>query len=81
MTLSDQKNSLVFDEKGDLRETPDKCANPQTKRVLTDLQARALAKVALNIKRDRGNKKEQDIEWRIMKGRIYRDRPPLLENN
>lgn len=71
MTLSDQKNSLVFDEKGDLRETPDKCANPQTKRVLTDLQARALAKVALNIKRVFGNKKEQDIEWGIMKGRIY----------
>jgi phosphoenolpyruvate synthase/pyruvate phosphate dikinase len=71
MTLSDQKNSLVFDEKGDLKETPDKCAETKTKRVLTDLQARALAKVALNIKRVFGNKKEQDIEWGIMNGRIY----------
>jgi hypothetical protein len=71
MTLSDQKNSLAFDDEGDLRETPDKCANPQTKRVLTDLQARALAKIALNIKRVFGNKKEQDIEWGIMNGRIY----------
>jgi hypothetical protein len=71
MTLSDQKNSLAFDDKGDLRETPDKCANPQTKRVLTDLQARSLAKIALNIKRIFGNKKEQDIEWGIMNGRVY----------
>jgi hypothetical protein len=81
MTLSDQKNSLVFDEKGDLKETPDKCANPQTKRVLTDLQARALAKTALTIKRVFGNKKEQDIEWGIMNGRIYIVQArPYIEN-
>ena len=35
MTLSEQKNSLTFDEKGDLKEIPDKCAATQTKRVLT----------------------------------------------
>jgi len=81
MTLSDQKNSLVFDENGDLKETPDKCANPQTKRVLTDLQARALAKTALTIKRVFGNKKEQDIEWGIMNGRIYIVQArPYIEN-
>ena len=71
MTLSDQKNSLAFDENGDLKEVPDKCADSQTKRVLTNLQARALAKTALSIKRVFGNKKEQDIEWGIMNGRIY----------
>ena len=69
MTLSDQKNSLEFDEAGDLRETSDKCANAQ-KRVLTDLQARSLARTAINIRRVFG-KKEQDIEWGIMNGRVY----------
>lgn len=69
MTLSDQTNSLEFDEKGDLREVADKCADRQ-KRVLTDLQARELAKTAINIRRVFG-KKEQDIEWGIMNGRVY----------
>ena len=69
MTLSDQKNSLAFDENGDLKETADKCANAQ-KRVLTDLQARTLARTAINIRRVFG-KKEQDIEWGIMNGRVY----------
>lgn len=69
MTLSDQKNSLEFDQEGDLRETSDKCANAQ-KRVLTDLQARNLARTAINIRRVFG-KKEQDIEWGIMNGRVY----------
>lgn len=69
MTLSDQKNSLEFDEAGDLRETSDKCANAQ-KRVLTDLQARSLARTAINIRRVFG-RKEQDIEWGIMNGRVY----------
>jgi rifampicin phosphotransferase len=69
MTLSDQKNSLEFDEAGDLRVTSDKCANAQ-KRVLTDLQARGLARTAINIRRVFG-KKEQDIEWGIMNGRVY----------
>jgi hypothetical protein len=71
MTLSDQTNSLRFDENGDLKEVPDKCANKQTKRVLSDAQVRSLASVATNIKRVFGNKKEQDIEWGIMNGRIY----------
>ena len=70
MTLSQQESALAFDEDGDLRETSDKCANAQ-KRVLTDLQARALAKTAMNIKRAFGGKHEQDIEWGIMNGRIY----------
>ena len=70
MTLSQQENSLVFDEKGDLKTTTDTCVSAQ-KRVLTDTQARLLAKVALNIRRVFGGKKEQDIEWGILNGRIY----------
>ena len=69
MTLSQQESALAFDENGDLRETSDRCANAQ-KRVLTDLQARALAKTAIDIRRVFG-KREQDIEWGIMNGRIY----------
>ena len=69
MTLSDQKNSLAFDQAGDLKETADKCANSQN-RVLTDVQARSLARTAINIRRVFG-KKEQDIEWGIMNGRVY----------
>jgi hypothetical protein len=71
MTLSDQLNSLKFSEAGGLEETPDKCASPATKRILTDLQARNLAKIALNVRRIFGGQAEQDIEWGIMNGRIY----------
>ena len=70
MTLTQQENALAFDESGDLKETRDKCANPQG-RVLSDAQARSLAKAAMSIKRAFGNKKTQDIEWGIMNGRIY----------
>lgn len=69
MTLSDQTNALAFDEAGDLKQTSDKCANAQ-KRVLTDLQARNLAKTAVNIQKVFG-KADQDIEWGIMNGRVY----------
>lgn len=71
MTLSDQKNALKFSTDGGLEETPDKCAGTGTKRVLTDLQARNLSKIALDIRRIFGGKKEQDIEWGIMNGKIY----------
>ena len=70
MTLSQQENALAFDAKGDLKETVDKCAGAK-KRVLTDLQARSLAKAAIDIRRAFGGKKEQDIEWGILNGRIY----------
>jgi hypothetical protein len=70
MTLSQQENALAFDAKGDLKETADKCANTSD-RVLTDLEARRLARTAINIRRVFGDKKEQDIEWGIMNGRIY----------
>jgi hypothetical protein len=70
MTLSQQENALEFDVNGDLKESTDQCANAQ-KRVLSNLQARSLAKAAMNIRRVFGNEKEQDIEWGIMNGRIY----------
>ena len=69
MTLSQQENALAFDENGDLKEEQDFCAKKG--RVLSDLQARNLAKAALNIKKTFGNQKTQDIEWGIMNGRIY----------
>ncbi len=70
MTLSQQENALAFDEDGDLKETVDRCAGAQ-KRVLTDLQARNLAKAAIKIRTAFGGKSEQDIEWGIMRGKIY----------
>lgn len=71
MTFSDITNTLTFDEKGGLKETKIPCANPKTKRILTDLQARNLAKIALNIRKVFGDKKEQDIEWGMIKGQVY----------
>ncbi|HEY0460302.1 MAG TPA: PEP/pyruvate-binding domain-containing protein [Pyrinomonadaceae bacterium] len=71
MTYSQIENTLRFDENGGLKVTEVKCASPTTKRILTDLQARALARVALNIRRIFGDKAEQDIEWGIIGGRIY----------
>ncbi len=70
MTLSQQKGALRFDPNGDLKETTDICAAAK-KRVLTDIQARSLAKAAINIRTAFGGKKEQDIEWGILNGRIY----------
>ena len=70
MTLSQQENALKFDAAGDLKETADKCADAQN-RVLTDMQARSLAKTAINIRRVFGGENEQDIEWGIMNGRVY----------
>lgn len=70
MTLSQQENALAFDANGDLKETADKCAGAR-KRVLTDIQARSLARAAINIRRAFGGKKEQDVEWGILNGRIY----------
>jgi phosphoenolpyruvate synthase/pyruvate phosphate dikinase len=70
MTLSQQQNALAFDVKGDLKATSDQCANVHG-RVLSDLQARNLAKAAINIRKAFGNNSEQDIEWGIMNGRIY----------
>jgi hypothetical protein len=71
MTLSQQENALAFDDNGDLKVTADKCAASKTKRVLNDVQARALARAAINIRSAFGGKAEQDIEWGIIGSRIY----------
>lgn len=70
MTLTQQENAFTFDDAGGLKETRDKCANRQG-RVLSDVQARNLAKTALSIKRIFGGKKEQDIEYGLYKGQLY----------
>jgi len=78
MTRSDQTNALAFDEKGDLKQTTDKCSNAQG-RILTDAQVRKLAATAIKIRRAFGGKKQQDIEWGMI-GRelyIFQSRPYL----
>jgi Phosphoenolpyruvate synthase/pyruvate phosphate dikinase len=70
MTLTQLENSFIFDEKGGLKETRDKCVNAQG-RVLSDAQARNLAQVALRIKRIFGGKTEQDIEYGFIRNQLY----------
>jgi hypothetical protein len=67
LTLSQQNTVLKFGAKGDLIETKE---NDKT-RILTDQNVRDLVKAANNIKRIFGGKKEQDIEWGIVNGKIY----------
>ncbi|MBV9241787.1 MAG: pyruvate, phosphate dikinase, partial [Acidobacteria bacterium] len=72
MTLSQQKGALRFDTtSGDLKETTDVCAAGPKKRVLTDFQARSLARAAIAIRSAFPGRKEQDIEWGIIGNRIY----------
>ena len=70
MTLSQQENALEFDPNGDLRASTDTCAGAN-KRVLTDLETRALARAAIRIRTVFGGRKDQDIEWGILKNKIY----------
>ncbi len=67
LTLSQQNSVLKFGEKGDLIETDEKFE----RRVLDDKNVRELVKTAGQIKRIFGGKKEQDIEWGIMGGKVY----------
>lgn len=70
-TLSQQQSALEFDEKlGDLRPARETCAGPD-QRVLTNREARALARAALSIKRAFGGSAAQDIEWGMIDGKIY----------
>jgi len=71
MTLSQQKGALRFDANGDLVETTDVCAAGPKKRVLSDIQARSLARAAIAIRSAFGSKKEQDIEWGLIGNRIF----------
>ncbi len=67
LTLSQQESVLKFGEDGDLIETNE----TKTRRVLTDRNVRGLVRTANHIKRVFGGKREQDIEWGIVNGRIY----------
>lgn len=67
LTLSQQESILKFSPAGDLIATDEK----PRRRVLTDANVRALVRVANSIKRVFGGKKDQDIEWGIMNGKIY----------
>jgi hypothetical protein len=67
LTLSQQDSVLKFGPDGDLIKTNEKAE----RRVLTDKNVRELVKTAMTIKRVFGGKKEQDIEWGIMNGKIY----------
>lgn len=69
-TLSQQQSALEFDEKGDLRPTRETCAG-KDQRVLTNAEARALARAALAIKRAFGGSAAQDIEWGMIDGNIF----------
>lgn len=67
LTLSQQNSVLKFGDGGDLIETNETFE----RRVLNDKNVRELVKTAGQIKRIFGNKKEQDIEWGIMNGKVY----------
>ncbi|MCY7376257.1 MAG: hypothetical protein LH472_09840 [Pyrinomonadaceae bacterium] len=67
LTVSQQNSVLKFGANGDLIETDEKFE----RRVLDDKNVRELVKTAGQIKKIFGGKKEQDIEWGIMGGKLY----------
>ncbi len=78
LTLSQQDSVLKFGENGDLVESKETF----DRRVLTDQNVRELVKVASTVKKMFGNKKDQDIEWGIMDGKIYLlQSRPYIDNN
>jgi hypothetical protein len=67
LTRSDQETMFVPAVDGGLKEVPFN----NRRRVLSDAVIRELVTAANYIKRVFGGKKEQDIEWGIMRGRLY----------
>jgi hypothetical protein len=67
LTRSDQETMFVPAVNGGLKEIP----FSNRRRVLSDPLVRDLVNAANYIKRVFGNKKEQDIEWGMMRGRLY----------
>jgi hypothetical protein len=67
LTRSDQETMFVPDIHGGLKEIPFN----SKRRVLSDAVTRHLVAAADNIKDIFGGKNDQDIEWGIMKGRLY----------
>lgn len=77
LTLSQQESVLKFGANGDLVESNEAVK----RRVLNDQNIRGLVKVAAQVKKTFGGKKEQDIEWGIMNGKIYLlQARPYIEN-
>jgi rifampicin phosphotransferase len=66
LTRSDQETMFVADANGGLIEVP----FTSKRRILSDVFARNLVKIATRIKQMFGGV-EQDIEWGIMNGRVY----------
>lgn len=69
-TRAQQETALRFDKKEELKPTPAACADAQG-RILTDAKARLLSHLALKIRDAFGEKAEQDVEWGMLKGKIY----------
>lgn len=67
LTASQQNSVLKFGANGDLIESDETFE----RRVLDDKNVRELVRVAGQIKKIFGGKKEQDIEWGIMGGKVY----------
>jgi len=67
LTRSDQETMFIPAVNGGLKEVPFN----SRRRVLSDTVVRQLVAAANYIKRVFGGKKEQDVEWGIMKGRLY----------
>jgi hypothetical protein len=67
LTRSDQETMFVPDANGGLKEAPFN----SRRRILSDAVIRNLVRAANYIKAVFGGKKEQDIEWGMMNGRLY----------
>jgi hypothetical protein len=67
LTRSDQETMFVPDTQGGLKEVPFN----SRRRVLSDAVVRNLVRSANYIKTVFGGKKNQDIEWGMMNGRLY----------
>jgi phosphoenolpyruvate synthase/pyruvate phosphate dikinase len=67
LTRSDQETMFVPAANGGLKEVPFN----SSRRVLSDAVVRQLVAAANHIKRVFGGQMEQDIEWGIMRGRLY----------
>ncbi len=67
LTLTQQDSVLKFGADGDLVDS----GETAQRRVLTDRNVRELVKTSMQIKKLFGGKKEQDIEWGMMNGKLY----------
>lgn len=71
LTYSQIRSALRFDQGGGLKETAGECADPSTRRILSDAQAKKLADIAMRVEALFGGTADQDIEWGIIGSRIF----------